>query len=137
MLLSIRWRLRRPVLSVSSPPGPVSVPTLRGALAVSVPHPSPRAALLPQPVVALADPDAARRELDYRRAFACLYEPSAGGQTEIVQRTPLPKCKHPIVVGSDLATGGALPRVLAFPLLPTPLGFCCGNASPLGSLVLA
>jgi hypothetical protein len=129
MLLSIRWRLRRPVLSVSSPPGPVSVPTLRGALAVSVPHPSPRAALLPQPVVALADPDAARRELDYRRAF--------GGQTEIVQRTPLPKCKHPIVVGSDLATGGALPRVLAFPLLPTPLGFCCGNASPLGSLVLA
>jgi hypothetical protein len=83
-----------------------------------MPHLSPDSRSLPSRVRGFFDADAARRELEYRRAFASVDDAAAGGFRKAVDSAPLRESQHPI-------------RMLHFGLL-----FAEGS-SPGGDLVFA
>jgi hypothetical protein len=63
---------------------------------------SPRAGRLPCSVIAFADTDAARAELEDWRSLAPLDDAAASGFREAIDLAPLREVEHPVAVGGDL-----------------------------------
>jgi hypothetical protein len=55
---------------------------------------------LPASVIAFADADAARAQLQDGRAFTALDDATAGGFRYAVKVTPLPEAEHSVAVGN-------------------------------------